>query len=125
MATSRATCLDNSSWLLTFSTAVELPTEVSVEVFFQFSRSYWILDIHTGNILFKIPEIDPSLPGRLEALAPQTSTIVKKDGAPIEESLPRYIVKAICNVRDLEDPLTEIQLADFGECGARQAYFRS
>lgn len=79
----------------------------------------WIWsDIHMGNVLFRLPGLEPSSPQRAieEFGIPQRGKVSRKDGAPLEKGLPEYLVEPVEYEAKDSKFLDEVQLVDFGEC---------
>ena len=71
-----------------------------------------------GNVLFRLSDLEHSSSLRvIEQFGnPQRGEISRKDGAPLEEGLPEYLVEPVEYRAKNNAYLDEIQLVDFGEC---------
>ena len=69
------------------------------------------LDIHPGNILFRVPELDVMSP---EDFRPKISKVSRKDGRASEKGMPHYLVVPI--KFGARHTLLEVHLIDFGGC---------
>lgn len=72
------------------------------------------LDLHTRNLAFTIPSLQAL---REEDFIrklgrPETGTVQRTDGQPLESSLPRYLVRPTSYHQDIE---TSIKIIDFGQ----------
>ncbi|CAI6230404.1 unnamed protein product [Periconia digitata] len=73
-------------------------------------------DIHMGNILFRLSETERSSLKQIEGLgAPMTGEVSRKDGSPLEEGIPKYLVEPVEYNSKQRTHIDEIQLVDFGE----------
>ncbi|KAK3934476.1 kinase-like domain-containing protein [Diplogelasinospora grovesii] len=76
-------------------------------------------DIHKGNVLFRLADIDRStLRGiQRQVSSPNKAPIVRKDGLPLEKGMLQYTVVNLLYDGDMYDPqyLNQVQLVDFGK----------
>lgn len=89
--------------------------EVSLRIEIPFRiANYNLPDIHPGNILFRIPT-GCELP--LDDI--YQGDVYRKDGTPLEEGIPKYVVAPLSQGRDFKERLekfTDICLIDFSTC---------
>ena len=71
-----------------------------------------------SNVLFRLADSESSSSRRAieEFGAPHIGKISRKDGAPLEKGLPRYLVEPIAFEAKDSAYLDEIRVVDFGEC---------
>ncbi|KAK3896577.1 protein kinase dsk1 [Staphylotrichum tortipilum] len=74
-------------------------------------------DIHAGNVLFCVPELESApLELVLEDLGPPViGKIERRDGGLLEPGMPEYFVQPAEFSLDLDDESGEVELIDFGE----------
>ncbi|KAK6198454.1 hypothetical protein LQW54_010283 [Pestalotiopsis sp. IQ-011] len=76
-------------------------------------------DIHTGNILFRLPKA--AIAGLLSE-SPVTGKMSKKDGSALEVGVPKYLVKPLeYDITAFALDSGDIQLVDFGSEWIREA----
>lgn len=68
------------------------------------------LDIHEGNVLFCIP---PTLELRADSFKPVAYDVIKYDGGPLEEGVPRHYVESMTYEGQNCEELVDVQLVDF------------
>ncbi|KAL8914574.1 MAG: hypothetical protein Q9172_007050 [Xanthocarpia lactea] len=73
--------------------------------------------IHTGNVLFRVPEIEHSSSQRFieEFGTPLRGEVSRKDGAPLEKGLPEYLVEPFEYRAKHSKFLDDVKLVDFSE----------
>ncbi|KAK4672134.1 hypothetical protein QC763_100420 [Podospora pseudopauciseta] len=74
-------------------------------------------DIHMGNVLFCLPELEVASPEVIikDLGPPQTGKIARKDGGPLEPGMPEYLVEPAEFNPKIYPHLREVRLIDFGE----------
>ncbi|KAL8858289.1 MAG: hypothetical protein Q9178_005152 [Gyalolechia marmorata] len=74
-------------------------------------------DIHTGNVLFRVPELEHSSSQRAieEFGTPLRGKVSRKDGASLEKGLPEYLVEPFEYRAKNSKFLDDIKLIDFSE----------
>ena len=75
-------------------------------------------DIHMGNTLFRVPELDGLSPENIATKfgQPSIGKVARRDGGPSGKGVPDYLVEPIEFSAQLGHGLREVQLIDFGEC---------
>jgi hypothetical protein len=101
--------------------------EVSLLMLYFAASALLLLDIHMGNVLFRLPELEVSSPERIiEDLGPpQVGKVMRRDGAPLEPGVPEYLVEPAEYSAKSHHHFREVQLIDFGECTFRNVYLTS
>jgi hypothetical protein len=71
-----------------------------------------------GNILFRLPALEASPTDLLlKELGPrQVGKVERRDGAPLEPSVPEYLVEPVEYGAEIYQQLGDVELIDFGEC---------
>ncbi|TFK65632.1 kinase-like protein [Pluteus cervinus] len=74
-------------------------------------------DIHPGNVLFKLPDLDHLSPDELVKHfgEPTTGEVSRKDGQPLGAGVPEYLVLPVDHCPEDTKDVGEVQLIDFGE----------
>ena len=80
------------------------------------SLTWSALDIRTGNILFRLPpSADAGCLSGFDSPSPRIGKVSKKDGYPLEEGVPEYLVEPLeYDITELDLDSGDIQLVDFG-----------
>ncbi|KAH6612603.1 serine protein kinase [Boeremia exigua] len=75
-------------------------------------------DLHTRNVAFTIPSVQELREQEfLQKLGdPNTSPIRRVDGAPLEPSMPQYLVMPTDYPHDCESAFGPVKIIDFGQC---------
>ena len=75
-------------------------------------------DIHTGNILFRVPELESLSPEDItnKFEQPRIGKVARHGGQPSEDGVPDYLVEPIEFRAQFIRGFCEVQLIDFGEC---------
>ena len=71
-----------------------------------FSWLKLVLDIHVGNVLFRIPD---TMQLKSDSRKPNAYNVRRKDGGPLEQGVPRQFVASMTYYREDCQRLTEIQ----------------
>jgi serine/threonine-protein kinase SRPK3 len=77
----------------------------------------YIADLHTRNLTFVIPSLHTLTEAELlqKLRSPEIGAVTRKDGAPLEPSLPVYLVRPTSYPVDLSLLGGQIKIIDFGE----------